>query len=269
MMVAASLVPATALLVPGAAGRAEVLVDLRARALDAVAVLLAAGPERVVVVAAGPTDRDLDGRVAASLASAGVPDGRLGWSLPAALEASPPVQGRAATAGVAASVGLLLLAASGWSGPVRVLEVRPPDIAPAAGGPTDRVAGLRALGARLVDVGAGPGSGRVGLVVVGSLSARHGPDAPLADDQRAAAYDAAVLADLADGGTAARGRLGCLDEGVAGELAVTGWGPWQVLLGACGDEAVDAAVLAASAPFGAQHVVATWLHRRVNAGDGA
>ncbi len=264
-MVAASLVPATALLVPGAAGRVEVLGDLRAQALDAVSALLAAGPERVVVVAPGPIERDLDGAVRASLASAGVPDGRLAWSL----RASHLAQVGVPTAGVAASVGLLLLARSGWVGPVRVLEVGPPDTAAVARETTDRGAHLRALGSRLVDTGAGAGGRRVGLLVVGSLSARHGPDAPLADDERAPAYDAAVLADLADGGPAARKRIGSLDEGVAGELAVTGWGPWQVLLGAVGDDALDAVVLVASAPFGAQHLVATWLPRPVEGGEGS
>jgi hypothetical protein len=271
MVVAASLVPATALLVPGAAGRSEVLVDLRARALDAVSALLAAGPERVVVIAPGPIDRDLDGPVRAGLASAGVPDDRVGWSLPASL----PGQVGAPAAGVAASVGLLLLARSGWVGPVRVLEVGSSDATAIAGATTERAAHLRAVGARLVaaDAGAGYRSGdsrggnRVGLVVVGSLSARHGPDAPLADDERAPAYDAAVLADLADGSPAARARLGSLDERVAGELAVTGWGPWQVLVGAVGADAVDAMVLAAGAPFGAQHVVATWLPRPDRTGE--
>jgi hypothetical protein len=265
MLVAASLVPATALLVPGTAGRAEVLVDLRAQALGAVAVLLAARPELVVVVAPGPIDRDLDGPVRAGLASAGVPDDRLGWSLPAQVGVH--------VAGVAASVGLLLLARSGWSGPVRVLEVGRRDEGAVAGATTARATHLRALGARLVDArlrsGAAEqhGGGRVGLVVVGSLSARHGPDAPLADDERAPAYDTAVLADLADGGPAARARLGGLDEALAGELAVTGWAPWQVLLGAVGQIEVDVAVLAAGAPFGAQHVVATWVPRLVRAGQ--
>jgi len=266
MLVAASLVPATALLVPGAAGRAEVLVDLRARALDAVAALLAQGPEQVVVVAPGRVDRDVDGPVRAGLGPAGVPDDRLSWSLPAALTTALPGDVGTPVVGVAASVGLLLLARSGWAGPVRVVEVGPPGAAPAAGTTTGRGAALRGLGSRLVGTGAGAAGGRVGLLVVGSLSARQGPDAPLADDERAPAYDAGVLADLADGGPAARQRLGSLDEGVAGELAVTGWGPWQVLLGAVGDDAVDAVVLAAGAPFGAQHVVATWLPRPARAG---
>jgi hypothetical protein len=265
MLVAAALVPQTALVVPGAAGRADVLADLRARALDAVATMLAAEPRLVVVVAPGVRDRELVGPVGASLASAGIPDARLGWSCPA-LDGAP-------AAGVAASVGLLLLARAGWAGPVRVVEIGPSAGGSAAGpAPDARAAQLRSVGARLVDTGprsVGEPSGTVGLLVVGSLSARHGPDAPLADDERAPAYDAAVLADLADGGPAARARLATLDPDLAGQLAVTGWGPWQVLLGAVGDHDVEAAVLATAAPFGAQHVVATWVPGAARTGTGA
>jgi hypothetical protein len=258
MLVAAALVPDTALLVPGAAGRADVLVELRAGALDAVATLLAADPGLVALVAPGPRDRELVGPVRASLAAAGIPDRRLAWSRPA--------QDGATTASVAASVGLLLLARSGWGGPVRVLEVGPHD----AGGSTVSVplaARLRAAGVRLVadrtgsDADDGPRPTAVGLLVVGSLSARHGPDAALADDDRAPAYDAVVLADLADAGSAPRARLAALDAGLARELAVTGWGPWQVLLGAVGDRRVDATVLAADTPFGARHLAVTWVPR--------
>ncbi|NNH08417.1 hypothetical protein HLB10_15175, partial [Cellulomonas fimi] len=73
---------------------------------------------------------------------------------------------------------------------------------------------------------------RVALVVVGSGSARHGPDAPLADDDRAPALDASLAADLADAGPGARARLSALDEQLAADLAVSGWPGWQVLLGA-------------------------------------
>lgn len=269
MLVAAALVPDTVLLVPGAAGRDDVLADLRAAALDAVAAVLDAEPELIVVVAPGRRDGDLVGPVRASLTAAGIPDGRLGWSR-AAPDGAPVV-------GVAASVGLLMLARSGWTGPVRVVEVGPPDNGSVAGSglPGSRPAPhLRSAGAQLV--GAGPGSaasptrsGGVGILVVGSLSARHGPDAPLADDERAPAYDAALLADLADGGPAARARLAALDPELARELGVTGWGPWQVLLGSVGDREVDAEVLAAAAPFGAQHVVATWLARPARTPDRA
>ena len=256
MLVAAALVPGTALLVPGAAGRAEVLVDLRAQALDAVAELVAAGPDLVVVIAPGSRDRQLDGPVRATLAPAGILDGRLGWSRPAA--------DGAAVVGIAASVGLLLLARSGWLAPVRVVEVGP---SPGGSTSAERAVRLHAVGADLVAAQAGTGVGgqsgpdRFGLLVVGSLSARHGPDAPLADDARAPAFDARVLADLADGGPAARARLADLDADLASELAVTGWGAWQLLVGAVGDREVEAVVLGAAAPFGAQHVVATWVVR--------
>jgi hypothetical protein len=269
MLVAAALVPDTVLLVPGAAGRDDVLADLRAAALDAVAAVLDAEPELIVVVAPGRRDGDLVGPVRASLTAAGIPDGRLGWSR-AAPDGAPVV-------GVAASVGLLMLARSGWTGPVRVVEVGPPDNGSVAGSglPAPRPAlHLRSEGAQLVEAGPGSAasptrSGGVGMLVVGSHSARHGPDAPLADDERAPAYDAALLADLADGGPAARARLAALDPGLARELGVTGWGPWQVLLGSVGDREVDAEVLAAAAPFGAQHVVATWLARPARTPDRA
>jgi hypothetical protein len=113
---------------------------------------------------------------------------------------------------------------------------------------------LAAAGRRLV-----ADRGPVALVVVGSLSARHGPDAPRADDARAPAYDDALLADLADAGPHARAALAGLDPVLAAALDMTAWAPWQVLLGAAGDADVTAQVRAADSPFGAQHVVATWI----------
>ena len=194
MLVAAALVPDTVLLVPGASGVTDVHPDLRAHALDAVRSVLARGVERVVVVAPGsaPTPpgpaRVVPGPVRASLAAAGIPDRALAWSgagraSAAAAEPVPP------TVGVPASVAVLLLREAGWTGPVDVVETAP---AVAAGPATAER--LRATGREVVL----DRSARTGLVVVGSLSARHGPDAPRADDERAPAYDAAVLADLAE-----------------------------------------------------------------------
>lgn len=233
MLLAAALVPDTALLVPGAGGLADPGHRLRAAAL-AVVQAAVSGASAVVVVAPGRATRELDGRVVGSLGAAGVPDDRLGWSAPAVGE------GTESRAGVPASVGLHLLAQAGFAGPTRVVEVAPD-------------AGLADLGARLVR-----GSGTA-LLVVGSASGRHGPDAPLADDDRAPAYDEAVLADLADPGRPARRRLADLTIDDARELAVTGWAPWQVLVGAiqAADEVVGhlehAEVLA-----GAQHAAILW-----------
>ncbi|MFS0702554.1 hypothetical protein AB6N24_21465 [Cellulomonas sp. 179-A 4D5 NHS] len=304
MLVAAALVPDTVLLVPGASGRTDVHADLRTHALAAVRAVLACDLGRVVVVAPG---RGLDdggpvrvtpGPVRASLAAAGIPDGALRWRDAVRTPESggpvdagaPDTDGAAAGArdsdgaaagarnsepldasapdhaapappavGVSASVAVLLLREAGWTGPVDVVET-----APAARGDGASASRLAGTGRAL----APDGSLRTGLVVVGSLSARHGPDAPRADDERAPAYDAAVLADLADAGPAALGRLAALDPSLAGELDVTGWAPWQVLLGALppvgtddapAERLVTATVHAAGAPLGAQHVVAAWV----------
>lgn len=267
MLVAAALVPDTVLLVPGASGATDVHRDLRTHALDAVRSVLGRGLERVVVVAPGAGSADggpvrvTPAPVRASLAAAGIPDGVLGWrdADDAGVDAADAPRTAARAVGVPASVGVLLVRRSGWTGPVDVVET-----APATRADASSAARLAAAGRDLVR----DGSSRTALVVVGSLSARHGPDAPRADDERAPAYDAAVLADLADAGPAARSRLAALDPGLASELDVTGWAPWQVLLGALTPDArpevppehvVTATVRTADAPLGAQHVVVAWV----------
>ena len=254
MLVAAALVPDTALLVPGAGGVADPGVSLREAALVAVAeVVRAVGevggvdgatvdPERpgsgggVYVVAPGRRDHTVIGAVRASLGAAGVPDEMLGWS-PVGPAGAPSV-------GVSASAGLLLASQCG----VRASGVV--EIATTAG--AGRVGAAHAVGIDLADRDASA------LIVVGSLSGRHGPDAPLADDPRASAYDDEVLADLADAGEAARLRLWQLDPVLASELAVTGWGPWLALTAAVGGASVDARLLHSEVLAGAAHAVLTW-----------
>ncbi|MDM7832058.1 class III extradiol ring-cleavage dioxygenase family protein [Cellulomonas edaphi] len=233
MLVAAALVPDTALLVPGSGGTVDVAATLRSAALDAVQASVA-DARSLVVVAPGPRTRELTGRVVATLGAAGIPDGQLAW---------PPVAfgtGEDARASVAASVGLHLAARCGWHGATRVVEVAPG-------------AGLGELGASLV------ADGPTGLLVVGSGSGRHGPDGPLADDERAPAYDEALLADLADAGPAARARLTQRPADEAAALAVTGWAPWQVLVGAAGERAVTARLAVQQVVAGAQHAVLSWV----------
>ena len=238
MLVVAALVPDTALLVPGTSGDAEVLVGLRTAAVSAVAEVVAADVATIVVVAPGPAPRELSGTVRPSLGAAGVPDDLLWWPVhPATL----PGSGQDVPS-VPSAVGLHLLARARWRSRLRVVEVTGQQSADA----------LADLGRALV------GDGPTGLVVVGSGSGRHGPDAPLADDPRAPDHDARVLADLADAGPEARARLAADDPDLADELAVRGWAPWQVLLGAAGDEPVRARVLAESTELGAQHAVLVW-----------
>ncbi|GIG23195.1 hypothetical protein Cch01nite_39190 [Cellulomonas chitinilytica] len=244
MLVAAALVPDTALLVPGAAGTADPVADLRDAALEVVTAAVS-GASRVVVVAPGREVREATGTVRGSLGAAGIPDGMLGWPVPERSLDRPDGSGHSGGAGepgalgVPAAVALHLLARAGWDGPLGVLEVADAD---------DLAARGRALVAR----------DRVALVVVGSGSGRHGPDAPLADDPRAPAFDDRVLAALADAGPAARAQLAATDAVLAAELAVTGAAPWKVLVGAVGDVDVRATVPAAGTPAGAHHAVVLW-----------
>jgi hypothetical protein len=247
MFLAAALVPDTALLVPGVGGVADAGAEFREPALAAVGEAAASGG-RIVVVAPGRADRRRGAMVQASLGAAGVPDEALGWRTPAQVRdwpapSAPDRSGPAA--GVSASVALFLLAQH-HAAAAEVVEVAAHD--EAAG----RATALHALGARLV------ADGPTSLVVVGSPSGRHGPDAPLPDDPRAPAYDDALLADLADAGPDARERLARLDPAPAAALAVTGWAPWQVLLGAVGDTPVEARLLARHVLAGATHAVLTW-----------
>lgn len=234
---AAALVPDTVLLVPGAGGAADPGRGLREAAEEAVGeALTAAGalPTRLVVVAPGRDDRRLDPPHRASLGGVGIPDALLRWPVPGPAGAPVP--------GTPAAVGLHLVARHRAADDVAVVEVGP--------GADGRSPAAR--GAALVD------GGPTVLVVVGSGSARHGPDAPLADDPRAPAYDEALLADLADAGRPARDRLAALDPHLAAALAVTGLGPWQVLVGAAGGAEVAGRLLARQTLAGATHAVLTW-----------
>ncbi len=142
-------------------------------------------------------------------------------------------------------MALALLAELGWAGPVEVVLVAGSD-----------AAALRELGRDLA-------AEDVALLLVGGLSARRGPEAPLAEDPRAAEVDSRVAQDLerlgrpGDGGAAE--RLAALDPGLARELAISAWAPWQVLLGAiAGDGPVLRAEARVSVPAGATYAVVGW-----------
>ncbi|UZN04911.1 hypothetical protein [Cellulomonas sp. S1-8] len=254
MLAAAALVPDTVLLLPGVAGAASgapALVALRSAAADAV-VRAMTSADRVVVVApvrAGGADRAVVGVLHLGAAAVGAPDHLLGARVPdvrllPAPGAPAPVAGSPAAGGV---VGVRLALDAGVPPDhLHLVEVGP--------GP---VAALRAVGASTT------AAGRTALVVVGSGSARHGAAAPQPPDDRAAAFDADLQAALATGGAAARDALAGLDPTLAAALAVTGWAPWQVLVGA-----VDAAgprealgapdVRHATVWHGAAHAVVEW-----------
>jgi hypothetical protein len=264
------LLPDTALLVPGAAGRADPLAGLRAAAVEAlteawgqVSGNALTGARRapdacsVLVIAPGTRDRDLHG-ARGSLTAAGVPV--------ALVPEVGPVDGPRAD--VPASVALHLLHAAGVPlDAVRVVEVAratagagialpdPMRISP------ERISPVRSdavpIDAVLPDL----------LVVVGSLSARDGEDAPLAADPDAPALDEALVTALGTGPAALAAVLE--DPADLAALAVSGAGPWRALLRLLAghdapvrsvDPAAPARVLARTAgtALGA-HVVARWL----------
>lgn len=245
MLVAAALIPDTALLVPGVGGAADPGAALRAVALTALRDVTR-HEGRVVVVAPGRSDRRLGPRARASFGAAGVPDELVGWPSPAQVLDWPAPDVTGPVAGIAASAALVLLTQH------RVAAADVVEVGVAVAGP-GRGAELRTLGRGLA------AERPTMFVVVGSASGRHGPDAPLADDPRAPAYDDEVVTDLADAGRAARARLASCSQVLADELAVTGWGPWQVLLGAVGEDEVAARLLHREVLAGATHAVLTWV----------
>lgn len=229
-MPTAVLVPQTALLVPGAAGRADVLPTVRAAALEVTRELVATGPGSVLVVAPAPRDREVDAAtVCARLTGLGIPERHLGWRAPCRGPGCPDHETApdpTRVVGTAAAVGLRLLAAAGWDGPTTVREV---------GSVERRADASDALRGDVAGPGSGldpsGGAGADGVVVVGSLSARHGEAAPRAADPRAPKVDAAFAAALEDPTPDRLAWLARADDALAAELDVGGAGPWRVLAG--------------------------------------
>ena len=270
MLIAAALVPGTVLLVPGAGGREDEATDvIRDAATAAVAAMFRQGVDRVVVIAPARLDRHLVTGWQTGLGDVGIGDGQVRWPLPAR-----PAAGSTARPApvVVSAVGSAVLALAthampeAWAGELEVLEVREPDRRRRSGPPTPVVSGARTGASRAEGLRE---RGRallrsdphdaLGLIVAGSLSARNGEDAPLAADDRAPGLDRAIAADLLDGGVEARWRLGELDAQLAADLGMSGWAPWQVLVGACGAfGAVEVERARADRCLGVVHVSASW-----------
>ncbi|MBC2876803.1 MULTISPECIES: class III extradiol dioxygenase subunit B-like domain-containing protein [Streptomyces] len=236
MLVAAAVCPCPPLLVPEvAAGAAPELDPLRAACLDAVAVLAAARPDRLVVV--GPAAEDGAGSYAegagGSFRGFGVAlDVRLG-------------RGDDGTAGrplpLSLAVAAWLLERTGWSAaPVTGLGVAE-SLTPA-----DCLAAGRELTAP---------EGRVALLVMGDGSARRTVKAPGYLDERAEGFDATSAAALGSADTAA---LAALDPATARELQAVGRPAWQVLAGAAEGAGLSGRPLYEEAPYGVGYHVAVW-----------
>ncbi|MER5834687.1 class III extradiol dioxygenase subunit B-like domain-containing protein [Streptomyces sp. NPDC002130] len=236
MLVAAAVCPCPPLLVPEvAAGAAPELDAARAACTDALGVLAAARPGRLVVVGpvGGAAPETYPAGTAGSFRGFGVDlDVRLGAAEGVDTDARLPY-----SLGVAA----WLLERTGWShAPVAGFGV-------GESCPTERcVRSGRELAAR---------DERLALLVMGDASACRTLKAPGYLDERAAPFDAEVARAL---GAADLAALTTLDTGLAHELKVSGRAPWQVLAGAAEGADLGGSLLYEDAPYGVGYVVAAW-----------
>ncbi|MEU1627871.1 class III extradiol dioxygenase subunit B-like domain-containing protein [Streptomyces sp. NPDC020096] len=236
MLVAAAVVPCPPLLVPEVAvGAAPELDSLRAACADAVGVLAAARPDRLVVL--GPAEQSGRGPhpqgAPGSFRAFGV---HLDVTLGERQEEAP---GRLLPPSLA--VAAWLLTRTAWTAaPVEGLGVGEPLAA-------DRCA---QLGHELA-----ASAERVAMLVAADGSARRSLKGPGYFDQRAEPFDASVAAALGAADTAA---LAALDEKLAAELLAAGRAPWQVLAGAAEGAGLHGELLYHEAPYGVGYFVATW-----------
>ncbi|MFI2190881.1 class III extradiol dioxygenase subunit B-like domain-containing protein [Streptomyces sioyaensis] len=235
MLVAAAFCPCPPLLVPEvAAGAAPELDALRAACVDAVGVLAAARPDRLIVL--GPADEAGQGPH---------PQGALGSfrgfgvGLDVSLGAAETVPGRGLPPSL--SVGAWLLSRTDWDdAPVEALGV-------AQSLPRERSA---ATGREIA--AAAP---RVALLVMGDGSACRTVKAPGYFDERAEDFDTTVAHAL---GAADLAALTALDAELATGLQASGRACWQVAVGAAEGADLRGRLLREEAPYGVGYFVATW-----------
>jgi len=238
MLVAAAVCPCPPLLVPEvAAGAAPELGAARAACAQALGMLAAARPGRLVVV--GPAADHGQGRhpegTRGSFRGFGVDVGvrlgadRMGSAVPE--HELPP----------SLAVAAWLLEQAGW-----------PDV-PAEGLGVAESMPLE----RCVRIGADLAGRdeRVALLVMGDASACRSLKAPGYLDERAAGFDAEVARAL---GAADVAALKEQDAGLAQELKACGRAPWQVLAGAAENTRLTGTLLYDDAPYGVGYLVAAW-----------
>ncbi|MEU3794098.1 class III extradiol dioxygenase subunit B-like domain-containing protein [Streptomyces fructofermentans] len=248
MLVAAAVSPCPPLLVPEvAAGAAPELDAARAACTDALGVLAAARPDRLVVV--GPAEEGARGPypegARGSFRAFGVDlDVRLGGNGPRPRRRSAwsePVGSADRELPASLAVAAWLLNRTDWSD------------APVEGLGLEETLETE----RCVEAGAGIAarSDRVALLVMGDGSACRTLKAPGYLDERAAGFDAEVARAL---GAADVAALEALDAGLAQELKAAGRAPWQVLAGAADGAGLSGALLYEDAPYGVGYLVAAW-----------
>jgi len=236
MLVAAAVCPCPPLLVPPvAAGAAPELDGARAACTDALGVLAAARPDRLVVV--GPAEQSGRGPH-----PQGARGSFRGFGVDVEVRLGPerePVPQRPLPTSLA--VAAWLLDRIGWSdAPIEGLGVGEP-LEPERCIQTGREIAARAE--------------RVALLVMGDASACRTLKAPGYLDERAAPFDAEVARALGAVDVAA---LQALDAELAYELKASGRACWQVLAGAAESADLGGSLLYEDAPYGVGYMVATW-----------
>lgn len=234
-LVAAAVCPHPPLLVPELAGAAAPeLAELRDACAAAVAGLLAADPDELLLVGDGPTTTRFDPADSGSLRAYGLDRAVRLWKVNCAGAERLPLS---------LTIGAWLLGRIGTELPRTARSV-------AADASPDECA---ELGAALM----ADSERRTALLVLGDGSACRGTRAPGYDDPRAEPYDEGVARALADADTAA--LLG-LDPMVGAELRVAGRASWQVLAGAVRAAGGDwrGELRHYSVPYGVAYFVASW-----------
>lgn len=234
-LVAAAVCPHPPLLVPEVAGAAAGELDhLRAACDDAVAGLLAADPEAIVLLGAGPETRTFRAADSGSLRGYGLDKRVRLWKIACSGAEVLPL---------GLTIGAWLVNRSGTELP-RLARAVAADASPAE---------CAELGAAI----AAGADGRTALLVLGDGSACRGVKAPGYDDPRAEAYDEGVARALA--GADAEALLG-LDPVLSAALKVAGRAPWQVLAGAVRAAGGDwrGGLSHHEAPYGVAYFVASW-----------
>jgi hypothetical protein len=230
MLIAAAVCPHPPLLVPEVTGAsdpaASELDRLRAACRDAVAVLIGAAPDLLVVTGgAGQTTEYPPG-----------PGGSLrDFGVPFSVGADPVLP-------LSLTIGKWLLAGA--------VPPRPPVTWQGIASGT-ATADCLSLGEKLAAL-----APRVALLAMGDGPGRRARGVPGAMDPGADGYDRQVTAALA---AADPGALAALDPGRDQELFVAGRAAWQVLAGAASAGAFTADLRYAAAPFEVSYYVATWV----------
>jgi hypothetical protein len=238
MLVAAAVCPCPPLIVPEvAAGAAPELEAARAACADALGVLAAARPERLVVVGPAPG-------AGAESCQEGTPGSFRGFGVDLGVRLGRgdgrPDDGSELPASLAVAAWLL----ERWSG-------RPTVSVEGVG--LGEGLGTEPCLAKGRDLAVG--AERVALLVMGDGSACRTLKAPGYFDERAESFDAEIARAL---GTADVAALTALDPRLARELQAAGRAPWQVLAGAAEGTRLGGALLYEDAPYGVGYFVAAW-----------